>query len=331
MKTIFFVLFLSTVLVACLSTTEAIPTVTPIPWACDDGPNDIVNAAEVAYEEGDQETAWRLAAHGELLCTDNPERFVQATIFRQSIEPNLAEAQPGTVELGDFSLFMVCMGEGSPTVIFENGSMADASWSWKDVQPAISTVTRACRYDRRGVGLSTGPKDFDRTTQDQVNDLIVLLETAGIEPPYILVGHSLAGLNILLFTQQYPDLVAGIVLADTMHPRWPARVAEADPSFDIGVDEIDVESSVAQTVSITNLGNRPLAVIGPGDDSVYNRIQMPFNETAFKVWTELQHEYASYSTHSKYISGENAGHLVPQNRPDIVIKAILWVLDEVGN
>ena len=326
MKTFYLVPIFALILGACTTASTVIPTATPIPWACDDGPNDIVIAAEAAYKNGNEAIAWQLAAHGELLCVDNPDKFAQAATLRKSLDPNPQDALPGIIELGDFSLFMVCMGEGSPTVIFENGSLADATWTWKDVQPAISTTTRTCRYDRRGVGLSPSDVDVERTTQDQVNDLIVLLETAGIEPPYVLVGHSLAGLNILLFTAQNPDWVAGIVLADTLHPRWPERVAVADPLFDIGVNEIDVDTSVAQTVYITNLGDVPLAVIGPGDDFVYNRVQVPFNEEAFQVWIELQHEYASYSSHSRYISGEDAGHLVPQNRPDIVIRAILWVL-----
>lgn len=305
-------------------------------WTCDGGPDDILMAAEAAHTEGDQDRAWWLAAHAEALCAGSPERFARAQSLRRQLDPDLTEtvatAKPGKVELGDFHLFMVCMGEGSPTVLFENGAGAAARETWRDIQPAVSTITRACVYDRRGILPSSPlPRDVVRTTQDHVDDLAALLKTAEIEPPYVLVGHSLAGLNILLFTHQHPDLVAGIVLADVMHPQWPVRVAEADPDFTVlppGIEQLDLEASIVQVAGTEDFGDRPLAVVTGGSDNYEEAASVPFNEAAFHIWVALQHEWAACSTNSRYMPADKAGHWVPRTRPDVVIEAILWVLDE---
>jgi pimeloyl-ACP methyl ester carboxylesterase len=47
-----------------------------------------------------------------------------------------------------------------------------------------------------------------------VADLEALLPAAGIQPPYILVGHSMGGYNVRLFASRHRRDVAGLVLVD---------------------------------------------------------------------------------------------------------------------
>jgi pimeloyl-ACP methyl ester carboxylesterase len=68
----------------------------------------------------------------------------------------------------------------------------DASPSWGVVQPKIAQSTRVCACDRAGMGWSEGgprPRDMNQ----QVAELHALLTGAGIDPPYVLVGHSSGG------------------------------------------------------------------------------------------------------------------------------------------
>ncbi|OZB00524.1 MAG: hypothetical protein B7X67_20750, partial [Rhizobiales bacterium 39-66-18] len=50
-------------------------------------------------------------------------------------------------------LNLVCQGSGSPTVIFEAG-FGETSVTWRYVQGEIAKLTRACAYDRAGLGFS---------------------------------------------------------------------------------------------------------------------------------------------------------------------------------
>ena len=57
-----------------------------------------------------------------------------------------------------------------------------------------------------------------RTSSRIANELYVSLNDAGVEPPYILGGHSFGGYNMQIFARRYPYLVAGLVLIDASHP-----------------------------------------------------------------------------------------------------------------
>ena len=57
------------------------------------------------------------------------------------------------VDVGDRKLNMYCMGKGSPTVLFEADG-GRAGWDWSAVQPEVARRTRACVYDRAGLGSS---------------------------------------------------------------------------------------------------------------------------------------------------------------------------------
>lgn len=122
--------------------------------------------------------------------------------------------EPGRlVDVGGYGLKINCAGSGSPTVVLESG-LGDLLSEWRPVQLQISTFTRVCSYDRAGYGESdAGP--FPRTSLQISRELHTLLRNAGEHPPYILVGHSFGGYNVRVFNGQFPNEVAGMVLADS--------------------------------------------------------------------------------------------------------------------
>jgi pimeloyl-ACP methyl ester carboxylesterase len=110
---------------------------------------------------------------------------------------------------------LYCIGSGSPVVIFDAG-MGDSTISWALVQAAVSKKTMACSFDRAGLGFSDAARHAS-TPRNQSEDLHALLQAAHIKPPYVLVGHSMAGMNVRVYTDKYPDEVAGMVLVDGSH------------------------------------------------------------------------------------------------------------------
>ncbi|MDM9384490.1 alpha/beta hydrolase [Chlorogloeopsis sp. ULAP01] len=120
------------------------------------------------------------------------------------------------VDIGGFRLHLNCVGQGTPTVVMDAGGGAP-SITWGLVPSEIAKFTRVCTYDRAGLGWSDPNFRTPRTSQQSVDELHKLLNKAGIEPPYILVGHSLGGANMRLYASQYPKDVVGLVLVDSVH------------------------------------------------------------------------------------------------------------------
>ena len=125
-------------------------------------------------------------------------------------------------------LHMVCMGQGSPTVIFTAGA-GDWSLTWSKVQPAVARVTRACAWDRAGFGLSAPPAK-PQTVEQTTSDLQAALAAGRIAGPYVLVGHSLGGYESLLLADREPKSVAGIALVDPSFPDQLTPLAKAAPA-----------------------------------------------------------------------------------------------------
>ncbi len=134
----------------------------------------------------------------------------------QAESPAVPITPPGRlVDVGGWHLQLYCTGEASssqPTVILEAGT-GDFSVEWNLVQPKLAAFVRVCSYDRAGTGWSElGP--HPRTMHQIVYELHVLLEKAGVRPPYVLVGHSYGGWLVRLYASKYRSDVAGMVLVE---------------------------------------------------------------------------------------------------------------------
>ena len=126
------------------------------------------------------------------------------------------------VDIGGRSLRMVCEGpdrgqSAKPTVLLEAGAFGFSA-DWAVVQQKLADEgVRSCAYDRAGLGWSDlGPSPRDGLAV--VGDLEALLKASGEPGPFVLVGHSMAGLRVRLFAARNPQLVAGIVLVDAATP-----------------------------------------------------------------------------------------------------------------
>jgi pimeloyl-ACP methyl ester carboxylesterase len=132
------------------------------------------------------------------------------------------------VDVGGYRLHINCHGEagaGSPTVVMEGGN-AEPCLTWASVQPEVARITRVCAYDRAGLGWSErSPRP--RTVANITDELGALLAGAGVEPPYVLVGHSIGGMFARFYAYQHPEQVAGMVLVDSAHEEQFLRMPES--------------------------------------------------------------------------------------------------------
>jgi pimeloyl-ACP methyl ester carboxylesterase len=129
------------------------------------------------------------------------------------------------VQVGSIRMNIDCDGQGSPTVILESGS-GGPSVDWLMVQPEVAKFSHVCSYDRAGYGWSdSGPEP--RSSLQIATELKQLLQAAGEKGPYVLVGHSMGGYDIRVYTGQYPNDVAGMVLVDASHEDQDVRAPES--------------------------------------------------------------------------------------------------------
>ncbi|HEY0491408.1 MAG TPA: alpha/beta hydrolase [Telluria sp.] len=139
---------------------------------------------------------------------------------------DLSFARPNQlVDIGGRRLNLYCSGSGPVTVVFDAPG-TDAGWSWHGVQPRVAARTRACVYDRAGMGFSD-PSPLPATSSNAVQDLHALLTKAGIKPPYILVGNSYGGANVQLYAYRYPEEVKALVLVEPGHEDETERLNAA--------------------------------------------------------------------------------------------------------
>jgi pimeloyl-ACP methyl ester carboxylesterase len=120
------------------------------------------------------------------------------------------------VDIGGRTLNLYCSGQGTPTVILEPGGNSPG-YAQLSLQSKIAVFTRACWYDRAGVGWSDAPSS-PRTSASVVSDLHEALRRAGVLPPYVVAGGSVGGEYARIYTARYPSDVAGLVLIDSSVP-----------------------------------------------------------------------------------------------------------------
>ena len=134
------------------------------------------------------------------------------------------------VDIGGYKLHIHKTGPDSgPTVVLDIGMGGNLLY-WSLVQPEIAKFARVVSYDRAGFGWSdTSPKS--RTSENNVAELHTLLHNAHIPGPYILVGHSFAGINARIFANKYPDEVMGVILVDSSHENQLQRLPKQTDLF----------------------------------------------------------------------------------------------------
>lgn len=123
------------------------------------------------------------------------------------------------VDVGGRRLRIVRAGPRSdrPTILLEHGAFGCAA-DWAVVQERLAAKgLHSLAYDRAGLGLSD-PGPLPRDGHALSADLDTLLARAGETGPLVLVGHSMGGLMVRLYTLKHPERVLGVVLVDAVVP-----------------------------------------------------------------------------------------------------------------
>ena len=196
-----------------------------------------------------------------------------------------AQTVDGKFDIGGRHIRLACQGSGYPTVVIDAalGTAPVEDSAWQKIASKTAAVTRVCLYDRAGLGGSDRNNKPVITSLDSATDMARALKVAGLNGPFLIVGHSIGGLNAQVFASVYPSEVAGLVLVSTTHPDqfniWlsllPAPVdgeskvitdlrtflktIQSDPPKN--EERLDVRQSEVEARQLHSLGSKPVIVL----------------------------------------------------------------------
>lgn len=289
---------------------------------------------------------------------------------------------------GGQHLNLYCTGSGSPAVIFDAG-MGDSSIAWALVQGAISRKTTACSFDRAGLGFSDAARR-PGTPRNQSDDLHALLRAAHVNPPYVLVGHSMAGMNVRVYADRYPDQVAGMVLVegshedqstrgwaigdagqqarydaylkeahgciakareglvegsdafrtcvgDTQDPRFSPAINDAQKAYAVTVkwqeavaserENVFYQSAAETRATRKDFGDMPIVVLTHSPYPKAKDETQDIRNQRTLLWEGLHTEVAGMSTRGINIIVPNSSHYIQYDHPQVVVDAVLQVVN----
>jgi pimeloyl-ACP methyl ester carboxylesterase len=247
---------------------------------------------------------------------------------RAAIERGWLILTGGLVDVGGYRLRLACFGAGSPVVVMDAG-LNQTIPTWGHVPSSVATFTRACAYDRAGLGESDhGP--VPRTSRQIVGELHALLGNAGISGPYVLVGHSFGGQNVRLYASEYPGDVVGMVLVEASHEDQYVRFAallspnQREPYLQheggANDEQVDMITSGAQVREARPLPGMPLIVL------TAQLATLPEDPLVAQTGYELQAQLARLVPNGKQVMVANSGHFIQLDQPQAVVDAIQEVV-----
>lgn len=234
-----------------------------------------------------------------------------------------------------------CTGTGPATVVLISGFGGDST-AWASVEPAISSDTRVCSYDRPGTGTSEPPASTS-TFASQAADLHHLLAEVGEPGPYVVVGHSFGGPMAVTFASQFADEVSGLVLVDASPADWPSALCAVTDDGSQGAtmllgmcadtfsaagnpEQLDVRSAFGEVAEITTLGSLPTAVITAVERTLPADLAAPERVRLTDRWDRGQQAWAGLSSSSHVVTVDRTSHDIQLDQPQIVIDQITQLL-----
>jgi len=254
--------------------------------------------------------------------------------------PSVASAAcaSGPVQADDRRLWAEIDGDGAPTVVFEAGG-GETSQAWTAIAPAIRAAgATTIVYDRAGLGRS-GPTSGPYRIEDEVEGLRGMLTSCGVTGPVILVAHSYGGFIALLAAAE-DARVAGMVLVDATLPDYfdeaalAALLAEFRPQYDavrqaapaLAEVLIPIIEAYPQTVDRVRAAGLPTGL--PVTDIVAGD-PMPKTPEADDAWRRAHAAFVARGPNREIIVAEGSGHAINRDRPDVVIAAVLRMVETV--
>lgn len=250
-----------------------------------------------------------------------------------------ASPAPDTIKVGNYQVQVATLGAGSYTVILEAGFGRDLG-VWRNVAPALAKSAKVVAYSRAGHGKSD-PRPEAPTIAARTNELEQLIATAGLKPPFVLVGHSYGGFLVRSYAVRHPEQVAGMVFVDPSDEAFNVELRKLDaaavdqdtrlteqfmpPKLHPELRSVQAVLDAGKLPFTGSLPDVPVAVL----TSVQKRAQPQlFLETpaAVQVWRGLHERFFRKFSNGSHIVTAESGHNIHQEQPQLVVAAVEGVI-----
>jgi pimeloyl-ACP methyl ester carboxylesterase len=235
-------------------------------------------------------------------------------------------------QVGGRAVEIALHGQGLPAVVFESGLGDDLS-PWEEVASSTARRATSLSYSRAGYGRSATSTSSQRDPQTLAAELDELLQSLKVQPPYVLVGHSLGGLYVQAYAAAYPQKVAGLVLVEPTHPDQLARTlrdAPGDAKIVKALSRLFSDSMNAEFQAYADSAAFPQPVYaGPVIVLAAERKQMLSSDAFHKLRGALLQEIAAYYPQSE-LRWVEASHYIQREKPQAVVDAIDEMLDRLA-
>jgi pimeloyl-ACP methyl ester carboxylesterase len=230
-------------------------------------------------------------------------------------------------------LTYIVSGEGTPALLLFNGAGVSLE-GWRPLYPQIEKLGTVFAWNRFGMQGSDAP-GARQTGAVVIGSLRELLGYAGVEPPYVLVAHSLGGLYANLFARLHPQEVAGVLFLESTHPedqeglkkhedqmvRSLGKLMELPELFlrdNVHAELACVEETVQEIASAGEFPPVPLRVVTggltPRGDAV--------SPAAVGAKRANQDELARLSPLGEQVIAQQSGHFPQLTEPEVVLSAL---------
>lgn len=210
------------------------------------------------------------------------------------------------------------MGTKNPAIILINGAGGPIE-GWAKIWGKLVHENVLFAYNRLGIGKSSKPME-PQTGNAMVRDLKAVLMSLKIEPPYLIVGHSLGGFIAHLFTLTYPADVCGLVFLESSTIQDvladSKRMKEADPNKFSEVNH--VQATIKQIQEMGVFPDIPILVVA-GIKPAFGWI-MPVEKKEARL--NHQKELSNLSGRGSVVIARKSGHFPQISEPDLVISEV---------
>jgi pimeloyl-ACP methyl ester carboxylesterase len=231
-------------------------------------------------------------------------------------------------------------GRGDTSIVLLNGAGLTLA-GWQALYPGIERLGRVFAWNRFGLQGSDDPPAVQRGAVI-VASLRELVAYAGLEPPYVLVGHSLGGLFANLFARLHPREVAGVLFLESTHPREEATLphdraklaqglskVQGEPAREFEANlhaEIDAAGETVQEVEAAGaFPPVPVAVVTGGIDPPASLLP----PEAVHARRAHQQALARLSPDTEHVIAEGSGHFPQRSEPQLVLDVLERLLQRV--